>query len=87
MPNDGLQLRKLAGHQDTVRGLVFTPDGKLLSAGSDGTVKQWNPAADEKPSERLKSARGLMALTLAHDGKSFANVEVRRHGEPRHAQK
>ena len=36
-------LRTLSGHADTVRALDFAPDGTLLSASSDTTLRLWNP--------------------------------------------
>jgi eukaryotic-like serine/threonine-protein kinase len=34
--------RCLEGHQDAVRGLVFTPTGRLLSAGQDRSLRLWS---------------------------------------------
>jgi hypothetical protein len=31
----------IGSHPDRVRGLTFTPDGRLLSAGADGLVRTW----------------------------------------------
>jgi WD40 repeat protein len=34
----------LSGHQDVVRKCTFLPDGRLLSASADGTLRVWNAA-------------------------------------------
>jgi WD40 repeat protein len=40
---DGVALARLVGHGNTVRGLGWSSDGKLLaSTGDDGTVKLWS---------------------------------------------
>ena len=39
----GIQMAILSGHTDTVRSLVFSPDGTLLVSGSkDKTIKLWD---------------------------------------------
>ena len=40
--NEGAVLQTLAGHQDHVQSLVFSPDGSLLVSGSrDKTLRLW----------------------------------------------
>ena len=39
----GRELRRLSGHQDHIKALHFSPDGKWLASGSrDHTIKLWD---------------------------------------------
>src|SRR5262249_28834615 len=36
------KVQELRGHEDDVTGLSFLPDGTLLSASADGTLRRWD---------------------------------------------
>lgn len=44
-PVDRLELKQ-GGHTHSVNAVLWCPDGRLLSAGDDRTVRLWEPAAD-----------------------------------------
>jgi WD40 repeat protein/tRNA A-37 threonylcarbamoyl transferase component Bud32 len=63
---------RLTNHTETVSGLAFTPDGRMLaSAGEDGTLRIWK-VADGSEWRRYQSTRqGLSALVLLRDGQTL----------------
>jgi WD40 repeat protein len=38
----GARVRTLRGHDDTINGAAFLPDGSLASWSADGTLRLWN---------------------------------------------
>jgi WD40 repeat protein len=47
----GLEIASLGGHKDIIQSIRFSPDGKLLAAGSYQVVTLWNvPAGGQKQS-------------------------------------
>jgi WD40 repeat protein len=70
----------LAGHSQTITGLAFSPDGKMLaSAGHDGVVKLWDVERGEErvlfPGRRDTAA----CVAFSPDGETLAVGE----GDPR----
>ncbi len=64
-------MRALQGHSKDVRAVAFTPDGRLISGGSDKTVRVWNPATGECTA--VAKAKGpVYALAVSPDGKTMA---------------
>ncbi len=62
------ELKVLGGHEQEIRGLVFTPDGNRLvsySSSSNGTTCVW----DLKTGKELGRFAGASSLTLLPDGR------------------
>ena len=67
--SDGQEFQTLAGHQDFVRALAFSPDGKTaLTAGEDDMIRQWDLAAGKEPRRLLARAGGVTSAAFSRDG-------------------
>ncbi|KAG9392364.1 Protein kinase domain [Carpediemonas membranifera] len=59
-PMAGMCLKTLTGHGKQVLGVATSPDGTIITASPDGTVKQWD------------SATGQCIRTMTHGGQVYA---------------
>src|SRR5262245_9084646 len=64
-------MRPLEGHTKDVRAVAFLPDRRLLSGGSDKTVRIWDTATGSCLTT-IKSKGPVYAVASASDGQSFA---------------
>jgi WD40 repeat protein len=66
--------KELKGHEGAVTALDVFPDGQhLLSAGADGTVRQWK-LEDSSIVRELKHDGFVTAVAIRRDGKRFASA-------------
>jgi WD40 repeat protein len=64
-------LRWLSGHTKDVRAVAYTPDGRLVSGGSDRTVRVWNPTTGENTTT-IKTGRVVYVVAVSADGDTLA---------------
>ncbi|MBP5976246.1 PD40 domain-containing protein [Brasilonema sp. CT11] len=62
----------LEGHRTNVGSIAWSPNGKLLAAGSyDGTIKLWNQ--DRKELKTLNHGSAVRSVSFSPDGKMLAS--------------
>ncbi len=59
-------------HRTCINGLVFLPDGRLVSAGCDGIVKAWSWEQATPPQVLVERGERANCIYLAPDGRHLA---------------
>ena len=65
---DPALLRTLQGHTDWVRAVAVAPDGTIITASDDQTVRLWNPNTGDTIRTLTGHTGGVTAVAVAADG-------------------
>jgi RNA polymerase sigma factor (sigma-70 family) len=67
------------GHRGPVHGVAVTPDGRVVSAGTDNTFRVWDLRTGRHLSlHRTEHPVGTMSFSLSADGRLVATAEINR---------
>jgi len=64
--------RVLEGHAQNVNGVAFLPDGRVVSAGYDSTIRIWSVTAPAESPNIITLPTPLNAVAVAPDGEILA---------------
>ena len=67
------------GHRGQVLGVAITPEGKVVSAGTDNTIRVWDHRSGHQMHEyRTNLGLGASTLSLSADGRVLATADHNR---------
>ncbi len=66
-------LAELKGHSNSVTGVAFRPDGKVVaSASEDHRVRFWDTSTRKDVGQPAVHSKGVICVAFSRDGKTFA---------------
>jgi WD40 repeat protein len=67
----------LKGHNGKVNSLCWLwDDSRLISAGHDGAVYEWNLKSSKRDGENIVKSCSYLCITVSQDGKSIFTVST-----------
>ena len=73
----GRLVSEFVGHSDQVRGIVFSPDGRLIASGSfDQTLKIWDAATGKELRTLAGHSNWIQGIALSPDGRTLASASA-----------
>ena len=69
------EITSIIGHQNWVRSIMFSPDGKTLaSASRDSTIKLWNVGTGKEITSLTGHQALVSSVAYSSDGKTLASA-------------